>query len=79
MKSLISMAVILFAAISLVACESMMFGMPESQFRSLTPAQQQEVIEGYNQRKLVEKQNEPLNNLVGVANTAVWQRNIQAH
>lgn len=59
----------------LIGCAGMferrMFGMPESQFRALNPAQQQQVIDAYNQRELVRTQNEPINSLIGIAGGAV--------
>jgi len=57
----------------LSGCEGSMFGMPASQFKALQPAQQQQVINAYNQRELVRTQNEPLNSLIGVAGQAVNQ------
>lgn len=55
----------------LTACEPTMFGMPASQFQSLPPSQQQQVINGYNQRQLVQTENQPAEDLIGVAGTLV--------
>jgi hypothetical protein len=59
---------------TLSGCEAQMFGVPKSQFYSLNPAQQQQVIDAYNQRQMIKTQNEPLTNLIDVASQAVNQR-----
>ncbi|MCD6046527.1 MAG: hypothetical protein K0S08_174 [Gammaproteobacteria bacterium] len=53
-----------FCCLTLAACEPMMFGMPQSQFKSLTPAQQNQVIQAYNQRQQTYAQNAPYENLI---------------
>ena len=65
---------IILTTLLLMGCEPMMFGMPESQFQSLTPAQQQKIIQGYNRQKEIEAQNAPLNALVDVAGSVVQQQ-----
>lgn len=67
--------IVVSLALLLTGCEAHMFGMPESQFRSLNPAQQQQVIAAYNQRQMVRTQNEPIESLIGVAGQAVQQMN----
>lgn len=77
-----NMFLVLLSGLMLCSCgltnpqESTMFGMRESQFRSLTPMQQQQIITAYNQREYVRTQNEPLNNLVGIAGGAVKSRRL---
>lgn len=84
MKSLALLSVVLFSSMNLLlaGCEATMFGMSKSQFRSLTPDQQQQVIDNYHQRQieasraaqereLVRTQNEALISLIGVAGEAV--------
>jgi uncharacterized protein HemX len=76
--------VLTLAILLLTGCGATMFGMSEQQFRTLSPEQQQVVINNYNQRQMEESraaqqreiiraQNEPLNSLVGVAGHAVGQ------
>lgn len=61
----------LFALCTLTACESEMFGMPESQFAQLTPEQKQQVIQAHNERKLQETKNAPIYAAIGaLGNTA---------
>jgi hypothetical protein len=79
MRSFLLSISLIIASLILCACTPMMFGMPANQFNSLTPDQQRQVIDGYNQRKLIEKQNEPLNNLIGVADTALWREQALGH
>lgn len=65
---------IIAIACGLVGCEAMMFGMPESQFNSLSPNEKKAVIASYNKRKEIEKKNEPLNALVGVLGSSVSKK-----
>lgn len=72
MKSFLQVLSLCLVSLGLTAC---MFGMTESQFKSLPPDQQKQVIDGYNQQQAIAKQNEPLNRLVDVADTAVNDKN----
>ncbi len=67
MKKITLISIALILSLGLSACQPMLFGMPESQFKSLPRDQQNKVIASYNERKRIEKQNEPLMNFIGVA------------
>jgi hypothetical protein len=55
-------------SILLVSCgEPTVFGVPQSQWNSLSPVQKQQVIDGYNQRQIIKTQNEPVDNAINVA------------
>lgn len=56
----------------LAACqppEPTMFGVPVSTWNTLTPSQKQQVIDGYNERRLVQEQNAPIENAINTAGT----------
>jgi len=56
----------LCALATLTGCgEPMSFGMPTSQFNTLTPDQQNQVVDGYNQRQIIAEQNRPLTSMIG--------------
>lgn len=55
----------------LAGCETQLFGMPEKQFHSLSPAEQQQVISSYNQQQVIRAQNEPINNLISTTGDAI--------
>ena len=48
----------------LAGCQPTMFGMPEGQFKQLTPSQQTQVINSYNRQQEMKTQMEPINNAV---------------
>lgn len=69
-------------ALSMTACVPTYFGFSKEQWDNLTPAQQSEVIKAYNQRaaerqqaenerRIIEEQNAPVNNLIGALSTAI--------
>lgn len=75
----------LLVLLGLTACNSY-FGLSKEQWESLTPAQQEQVIKAYNQRKaerqraenereIIAEQNAPLNNLIGAIGAAVPHHN----
>lgn len=49
------------------------FGVPQSQWVTLTKQQQAEVIKGYNERQAIAKQNEPLESAIGTAGSLLQQ------
>lgn len=51
----------------LAACQPYVFGVPQSTWDTLTPAQRQQVIDGYNQRKAIQEQNAPIQNAINTA------------
>jgi len=61
--SVIRTLLILAACTLLMACEPMMFGMPQTQYESLTAQQQQEVIRAYNKRQEIAERNRAVNTL----------------
>lgn len=61
--SVIRTLLLLAACTLLMACEPMMFGMPQSQYESLAPQQQQEVIRSYNKRQEIAERNRAVNTL----------------
>lgn len=67
MKKIALLSMPLIISLGLSACQPMLFGMPEAQFKSLPHDQQNKVIASYNERKRIEKQNEPLMNFIGIA------------
>jgi hypothetical protein len=50
----------------LIACapQPTMFGVPQDQWERLTPAQQQEVIRGYNEQQRIQQQNAPIESAI---------------
>lgn len=53
----------------------MIFGVPQSQWQHLSPAERQQVIAGYNERQKINAQNAPLNNAINAAGTAaMWHQ-----
>jgi len=44
--------------------EPNVFGIPQTQWNQLTPAQQQSIIDGYNQRQRIEAENAPLESAI---------------
>jgi hypothetical protein len=74
MKTLTTFALALcLSAGLLTGCNSepQMFGMPQSQWQTLSPKQQKSVIKGYNHRKQIETQNAPLTDAIGAVQNAV--------
>ena len=47
--------------------EQTVFGVPQSQWNQLTPAQQQSVIDGYNKRQQIQAENAPFESAIGAA------------
>lgn len=46
------------------ATEPTLFGMPEAQFKQLSPSQQTQVIDSYNRQKEIRTQNEPITDAI---------------
>lgn len=66
----------------LTACgpqQPMVFGVPQSQWNSLTNSEKQQVINGYNQRRNIDAQNAPINNAIGAASDLIQQNNYYRH
>jgi len=59
--------------VMLSGCEPTVFGVPQSQWNTLTPGQKNQVIAGYNQRKLIDAQNAPIQNAIDTAGGLVAQ------
>ncbi len=74
MKVLFKLFIVFFVVCFIVACEQTMFGVPIEQWNTLSKVQQQEVIRGYNQRKQIEKQNEPIMSAIGATEGIVRQQ-----
>jgi hypothetical protein len=76
-RTSIAIAALTILVIGLNGCapkEPEVFGVPQSQWSQLTPEQQNAAIQGYNERKRIEKVNEPLNAAIDVADTAIWRQ-----
>ncbi|KTD22981.1 hypothetical protein [Legionella londiniensis] len=82
MKRIIVCSILAFC---ISGCVPTYFGLSKEQWESLTPSQQAEVIKAYNEReaerqqaenerRIIEEQNAPLNNLIGVLGTAIPQQ-----
>lgn len=54
--------------------EPTVFGVPQSQWNQLTPAQKQQVIDGYNQRQRIKEENAPLQSAIDSASALVQQQ-----
>lgn len=81
MKSLSVFATLSVISFSLCACQPKMFGVPQEQWNQLSHEQQIQVIEGYNQRKMIETQNKPyvdaINTLGDLANNNAHRNSFQ--
>lgn len=69
-------------AFLLSACtppEPMVFGVPQSQWNTLSSNQKQQVIQGYNQREEINAENAPINNAIGAASQVIQQNNAYKH
>lgn len=78
MKKTIKILCVLSFLCAVVGCtieppEQMVFGVPQSQWNQLTPAQQQSVIDGYNQRQRIQAENAPLESAIGAAQQVIDQ------
>jgi hypothetical protein len=62
---------ITISGVLLTACEPTVFGVPQSEWNNLTPTQQTQVIQGYNERKQIEETNKPLTDAISVASSAL--------
>ncbi len=58
-KRLCCLALMFVALLGLAACEPTVFGVPQSQWKTLTKSQQAAVIKGYNERQATRVANEP--------------------
>ena len=70
MKTLTRCLLILIPVVFLTACqppEPRVFGVRQSVWETLTPAQKQTVIQGYNNRKQIQEQNAPIQNAIDTA------------
>ena len=63
----ITYLIALLTGLVLTGCQPTMFGMPQDQWNQLTPQQQAQVIDAYNQRKQTEAQNAPIMAAIGAA------------
>jgi hypothetical protein len=69
-------------ALVLAGCtppEPTVFGIPQSQWNTLSPGEKQQVIKGYNQREKINAQNAPINNAIGAASSLIQQNNQYKH
>lgn len=78
MKRLICAVALGGALMTLVGCgpqEPMVFGVPQSQWNTLSAAEKKQVIQGYNQRQKIDAQNAPINNAIGAASDIIQENN----
>ncbi len=83
MKRILSgvLVVSLIAAV-LVGCgpsQPSVFGVPQSQWNSLSNSEKKQVIQGYNQKQRIEAQTAPLNNAINEASDIIQQNNNYKH
>ena len=79
MKRIIAAALI---GLTLTACtppEPMYFGVPASQWKTLSPAEKKQVIKGYNQREKINAQNAPAENFISATKAVIKQKQAQKY
>ena len=54
--------------------EPTMFGIPQSQWNQLSPAEKREVIKGYNEQQKINAQNAPVESLISGAQSVIEQK-----
>lgn len=71
-----TMLVVVIAALFLTGCntEPTVFGVPQSQWNTLTPSQKQQVIKGYNEQQRIAAENAPLDDAISAAQSMVNNR-----
>lgn len=62
------------SSLFLSGCESRVFGIPQSQWNTLTPAQKQQVIDGYNERRRIDAINRPATEAIYTAGGLIAQK-----
>lgn len=65
---------IIISAVFLSACtppEPTIFGVKESVWKTLTPSERKQVIQGYNQTQKINAKNAPIESAIGAASNAV--------
>lgn len=76
MKKMLLVLTIL--ALTGCATEPTMFGMPEGQFKQLTPKQQSQVIDSYNKQQEINAKNKPITDTVSTIGSlgqqAIWNQ-----
>lgn len=58
-------------SVALIACEPMIFGIPQSQWYQLSPEERQQVIAGYNEKERIREKNAPYEHAISAAEAAV--------
>ena len=71
-----SRLLIIIALLLITGCEKTVFGVPEDQWSHLTPQQQSQVIDAYNQRQQTKEQNEPIMAAIGATTTILQTKNL---
>jgi hypothetical protein len=52
-------------------CEPTLFGVPQSQWNQLNSSEKSQIIQGYNQKQLIDAQNAPLESAIDVAGNII--------
>jgi hypothetical protein len=78
MNALGKIILVAVVGLTLAGCtppQPMMFGVPQTQWNTLTQQQKQQVIQGYNQRQRINAQNAPINNAISDASSIIRNNN----